>query len=112
MKHSFLCYRSGEISSPDVEIAGGIDEPHFPGNPGLFIGWVKPGSDADRLLSPGCQLTKVSGFFVNTKNYEHLKVFQNLRMKGKTAGSKVYGISPRSLITIKRLWSLAAASVL
>ena len=68
----FLCFRSGEISSPDVEIAGGNDEPYFPGHPGLFIGWVKPGSDADRLLSPGCQLTKVRGFFVNTKNYEYL----------------------------------------
>ena len=72
VKRFYLCYRAGEISSPDVEIAGGIDEPYFPGNPGLFIGWVKPGSDADRLLSPGCQLTKGSGFFVNTKNYEYL----------------------------------------
>ena len=60
MKRSLVCYRLGEISNPDVEIAGGNDEPYIPGNPGLFIMWVKPGSEADRLLSPGCQLTKVS----------------------------------------------------
>jgi len=49
----------GEISNPDVEIAGGNDEPYIPGNPGLFIMWVKPGSEADKLLSPGCQLIKI-----------------------------------------------------
>ena len=43
-----------------MEIAGGNDEPYIPGNPGLFIMWVKLGSEADRLLSPGCQLIKVS----------------------------------------------------
>ena len=60
MKRSLVCYRLGEISNPDVEIAGGNDEPYIPGHPGLFIMWVKPGSEADGLLSPGCQLTKVS----------------------------------------------------
>lgn len=60
MKHSILWNRSGEISNPDVEIAGGNDESYIPGNPGLFIMWVKLGSEADRLLSPGCQLIKVS----------------------------------------------------
>ncbi|KAJ7393586.1 hypothetical protein OS493_006571 [Desmophyllum pertusum] len=49
----------GDISDPDVEIAGGDDENHIPGNPGIFIMWVKPGSEADILLSPGCQVTKI-----------------------------------------------------
>lgn len=67
----------GEISSPDVEIAGGIDEPYFPGNPGLFIGWVKPGSDADRLLSPGCQLTKIDNTDVrNASRHEAENMFR------------------------------------
>lgn len=77
MKHSILCNRSGEISNPDVEIAGGNDDPYIPGNPGLFIMWVKPGSEADRLLSPGCQLITVSCSFS--------LFFQDLRMKGKIA---------------------------
>ena len=51
---------SGDISHPDIEIAGGNDDPYIPGNPGLFIVWIKPGSEADSLLRPGCQITKVS----------------------------------------------------
>jgi len=49
----------GDISHPDIEIAGGNDDPYIPGNPGLFIVWIKPGSEADSLLRPGCQITKI-----------------------------------------------------
>lgn len=49
----------GEISGQDVEITGGNDEHYIPGNPGIFISWIKPGSDADKVLRPGCQITKV-----------------------------------------------------
>ena len=52
----------GEISDADVEIAGGNDQPYIPGNPGLFITDIRPGSEADKLLSPGCQIAKVSYF--------------------------------------------------
>lgn len=49
----------GEISRQDVEITGGNDEHYIPGNPGIFISWIKPGSDADKVLRPGCQITKI-----------------------------------------------------
>ena len=52
----------GEISDADVEIAGGNDQPYIPGNPGLFITDIRPGGEADKLLSPGCQIAKVSYF--------------------------------------------------
>lgn len=42
-----------------MEITGGNDEHYIPGNPGIFISWIKPGSDADKVLRPGCQITKV-----------------------------------------------------
>lgn len=49
----------GEISDADVEIAGGNDQPYIPGNPGLFITDIRPGGEADKLLSPGCQIAKI-----------------------------------------------------
>ena len=52
----------GEISDADVEIAGGNDQPYILGNPGLFITDIRPGGEADKLLSPGCQIAKVSYF--------------------------------------------------
>ena len=57
-----IYFFSGDISHPDVEIAGGVDDPYIPGNTGLFIVWIKPGSEADSYLKPGCQITKVSLF--------------------------------------------------
>ena len=64
----------GEISDSDVEIAGGNDVPYISGNPGLFITWIKPGSEADKLLSTGCQITKVS-FFLGNKPLNVLTCF-------------------------------------
>lgn len=49
----------GEISDRDVVIAGGSDQHHIPGNPGLFITDIRPGSEADKLLSLGCQIVKI-----------------------------------------------------
>ncbi|XP_022789596.1 disks large homolog 2-like [Stylophora pistillata] len=49
----------GEISDTDVVIAGGSDQHHIPGNPGLFITDIRPGSEADKLLSLGCQIAKI-----------------------------------------------------
>lgn len=70
-EHSFVSSQDGEtcveiavgpkddISRPDIEIAGGCDDPYIPGNPGIFIVWIKPGSEAYSCLRPGCQITKI-----------------------------------------------------
>ncbi|KAL9971400.1 hypothetical protein ACROYT_G023920 [Oculina patagonica] len=73
----------GEIKNPDVEIAGGNDEPYIPGDPGLFVMWIKPGSKADRLLSPGCQITKIGD--VDVRNVSRHVAENMLRFAEKSA---------------------------
>ena len=58
VNHSYFFL--GDIIQPDVEIVGGSDDPFISGNPGLFIVWIKPGSDAHHWLKPGYKITKVS----------------------------------------------------
>ncbi|XP_074626495.1 uncharacterized protein LOC141884581 isoform X1 [Acropora palmata] len=49
----------GDILQPDVELVGGSDDPFISGNPGLFIVWIKPGSEAHHWLKPGYKITKI-----------------------------------------------------
>ncbi|XP_068753543.1 uncharacterized protein [Montipora capricornis] len=50
----------GDITQPDVEIVGGNDDPYISGNPGLFIVWIKPNSEAHRCLKPGFKIIKIN----------------------------------------------------
>lgn len=58
LNHSYFFL--GDILQADVEIVGGNDDPFITGNPGLFIVWIKPGSEAHHWLKPGYKITKVS----------------------------------------------------
>ena len=59
-EHSVLLCTSGIVKDLDIEIAGGRDDPYIPGNPGVFIVAVRPGSEAEKHLIPGNRITKVS----------------------------------------------------
>ncbi|KAK3701372.1 hypothetical protein QZH41_008753, partial [Actinostola sp. cb2023] len=50
--------RRGQLG---FKITGGRDKPCKPGDPGVFIKGVKPGSKIDKILKPGDKLLKVEG---------------------------------------------------
>lgn len=74
----------GDILEPDVEIVGGNDDPFISGNPGLFIVWIKPGSEAHRWLKPGYKITKIDDVSVTNascKEAENLFRFADQHVK-------------------------------
>ncbi|XP_015768172.1 PREDICTED: uncharacterized protein LOC107346841 [Acropora digitifera] len=82
VNHSYFFL--GDILEPDVEIVGGNDDPFISGNPGLFIVWIKPGSEAHRWLKPGYKVTKIDDISVTNasrKEAENLFRFADQHVK-------------------------------
>ncbi|XP_031567911.1 disks large 1 tumor suppressor protein-like [Actinia tenebrosa] len=59
------------------KITGGRDRPCIPGDPGIFIKAVKPGSKIEKILNPGDKILKVDG--VNVTNATQGKVMDLIK---------------------------------
>lgn len=51
-------------------IHGGVDNPRIPGDPGIFINHVIPGSLVDRKLRSGDRVLSVSAFQIKRRKYQ------------------------------------------
>ena len=63
LKVAYCCEHntfSDHAADPGFTLHGGFDNPRIPGDPGIFINHVIPGSSVDRKLRPGDRVLSVS----------------------------------------------------